>query len=70
MFAPPHEIIHDSNVGPALRQLFSEHPAMVQDEPETLSRALYMLRFLSYRPHPFLVEMALETLRVEAEVLS
>jgi hypothetical protein len=70
MITPSPNIIHDPNVLPALRDLFSQHPAMMHSGSETLGRALYMLRFLPYRPEVFEVEAALEALRVEGEVLA
>jgi hypothetical protein len=38
MIAPSPDIIHDPNVLPALRDLFSQHPAMTQSVPEALAR--------------------------------
>jgi hypothetical protein len=70
MIAPSPNIIHDPNVLPALRDLFSQHPAMKQSGPETLSRALRVLCYLSYRPETVEVETALEALRIEGEVLA
>ena len=70
MIAPPTRIIHDPDVFPALRELFSQHPAMMQSGCETLGRALFVLRFLPRRPESFEVEAALEALLVEDEVLA
>jgi hypothetical protein len=70
MIAPSRGIIHEPDVLPALRELLGQHPAMTQSGPETLSRALYKLRFLPYRCEPFEVEAALEALLVEGEVLA
>jgi hypothetical protein len=53
---------------PALRELFSHHPGAMRSGPEALSRMLYVLRFLPYRPEVFEVEVALEALAVEGEV--
>ena len=69
MLAPPQRSIHVGDVLPTVRELFSQYPAMTQSGPETLSRALHVLRFLAYRPETFEVEAALEALRVEEEVL-
>jgi hypothetical protein len=69
MLTPPHRIIHDPNVTPALRELFSQHPVMVYSGPETLGRTLHMLHFLPCRPETSEVEAALEALQVEGEVL-
>jgi hypothetical protein len=69
MIAPSQSIVHDPDVLPALRELFSQHPEVIQSGPETVSWALYMLRFLSYRPETFKVEAALEAFKVEGEVL-
>jgi hypothetical protein len=69
MIAPSPNIIHNPNVLPALRELFSQHPAITQSEPETLSRALCVFRYLPHDPEPFAVEAALEALRVEGMVL-
>ena len=71
MAASPTRIIADDpNVLPTLRDLFGQHPGMIHSGPETLGRALYMLRFLSYRPETLEVEAALEALRVEGVVLA
>jgi hypothetical protein len=70
MIEPSHRIIHDPNVLPALRDLFSQHPAMTQSGPEALSEALYLRHYLSYRLEPFEVEAALEVLLVDGEVLA
>jgi hypothetical protein len=43
---------------------------MKRSGAETLSRALFMLRFLPSRPEVFEVEAALEALQVEGEVLA
>jgi len=70
MIAPSPRIVHYPAVLPALRDLFGQHPSMTQSGCETLGRALFVLRFLSYRPEPFAVEAALEALRIEDEVLA
>ncbi len=70
MIAPSLNIVHDPGVPPALRDLFNQNPAIMHSGPETMGRALYMLRFLPYRPETFEVEAALEALRVEGEVLA
>jgi hypothetical protein len=69
MIAPSPNIIHDPNVLPALRDLFSQHPTITQSGPETLTRALDVLCYLPRRPEAFEVETALEALLVEGEVL-
>jgi hypothetical protein len=68
MFAPPSRSIHKPDVLPALRELFSQHPGFEQSGLESLSRALYVFRFLPYRPETFEVEAAVEALRVEGEI--
>jgi hypothetical protein len=70
MLTPPHRIVHDPAVLPALRELLNQHRAMTQSGPETLARALYVLRYLPHRPEVFEIETALEALRVEDEVLA
>jgi hypothetical protein len=65
----PQRSIPDTHVHPALRELFSQHPDMMQSGCETLSRALHVLRFLACRPEPFEVEAAREALLVEGELL-
>jgi hypothetical protein len=60
----------EPEVLPALRELLSQYPAMKRSGAETLSRALFVLRFLSHRPDGFAVESALEALYVEGEVLA
>lgn len=52
----------------ALRELFSQHPGTMRSGPEFLSRLLYVLRFLPYRPDVFEVEAALEALQIEGEL--
>ena len=63
-------ILHDPSLLSALRELFSQHPVMTQSGCETLSKALFVLRYLPYRPEPSAVEAGLEALRVEGEVLA
>jgi hypothetical protein len=58
MIAPPRRIIHDPDVLPAVRSLFDQRPAMTRTGSETLSRALFVMRYVPYRPEPFAVEMA------------
>ena len=53
---------------PALRELLSQHPGMIQSGLESLSRTLYMFRFLPYCPNTSEVEAALEALRVEGKI--
>jgi hypothetical protein len=51
VIAPLPKIITDEpEVLPALRELFSQHPAMKCSGTEVLSRALFVLCFLPYRP--------------------
>jgi hypothetical protein len=66
----PNPIVHDPDVLPALRELFSQHPAMKQAGCEDLSGALFVLRIVDRRPTPFEVEATLEALIVEGEVLA
>jgi hypothetical protein len=68
VMAPPRSI-PDTHVHPSLRELFSQHPDMMQSGYETLSRALHVLRYLAHRPKPFEVEAAREVLLVEGELL-
>jgi hypothetical protein len=68
VFAPPQRSIHEGDVLPALRELFSQYPAMTQSAPETLSRALSVFGFLPYQPETFEVEAALEALRIEGGI--
>ena len=68
-FAPPMIITDEPDVLPALRELFSQYPAMKRSGSEALSRALLVLRFLSYRPDTFAVGAAREALIIEDEVL-
>ncbi len=75
MTAPTLQVYTDSftsneEVLSSLRELFSQYPAMKRSGAETLSRALFMLRFLPSRPEVFEVEAALEALQVEGEVLA
>ena len=69
MMVPSQRIIHDPDMLPALRELFSQHPTTVIGGAEVLSDLLYELRYLPYRPEPFAVEMALEALLVDGEAL-
>jgi hypothetical protein len=66
----PAPIPDDPDVLPALRELFSQHPAMARSGRENLSRALFALRYLPYRPETLAVEAAREALLVEGEVLA
>lgn len=70
MLTTPHRIIHNPDLLPALRELLNQHSALTQSGPETLSRALYVLRYLPRRPEPFEVGEALEALRDEGEALA
>ncbi len=54
-----------SDVLPILRELFSQHPEATKNGPETLSRLLYVLRFLPCQPEIHEVEAALEALALE-----
>jgi len=65
----PSEPTAPEDVLPAVRELISEHAAAAYKSSETLARLLWVLRYLSYRPEVFEVEVALEALRVEGEVL-
>jgi hypothetical protein len=68
VFAPLRRSLHNCDVLPALRELLSQHPGMTRSGLESLSRALYVFRFLPYQPETFEVEAALEALCVEGEV--
>ena len=70
MIAPSRNILHDPDLLPALRELFAQHPVMIQSGCDTLSRALFVLRHLPYWPEPSVVEAGLEALHVEGEVLA
>lgn len=61
-------VYNNDEVLPALRELFSQHPAAVSSGPEALARMVYVLRFLPYRPGVCEVEAALEALTLEGEV--
>ena len=69
-FAPQRIIADEPEVLPALRELFSQYPTMKRSGPETLSRALFVLCFLSYCPDTIAVDAAREALIVENEVLA
>jgi hypothetical protein len=69
MIAPSPNIIHETNVLPALRHLLGQHSAMTEAGSETLSRALHVFCYLPCQPEVFEVETALEALLVEGEVL-
>jgi hypothetical protein len=64
----PAPILVDPSLLPALRELFCQHPAMMQSGCETISYALFVLRYLPSRPETFQVEAALEALLVEGEI--
>ena len=64
----PKTVYTTNDVLPTLRELFSQHPEATKSGPETLSRLLYMLRFLSYQPEIHEVEAALEALVLEGEI--
>ena len=68
MFAPLQRSLYEGEVLPALRELLSQHPGMTQSGLESLSRALYVFRFLPYCPNASEVEAALEALRVEGKI--
>lgn len=57
-----------AHVLPALRELFSHHPAATRSGPEALAGLLVMLQLLPHRPEVFEVEAALEALQVEGEL--
>lgn len=61
-------VYNNDEVLPALRELFSQHPAAVSSGPEALVRLLYVLGFLSFRPGVCEVEAALEALTLEGEI--
>ena len=69
MALAPQRIIPEPDVRPALRELLAQHPILTQVGCEALSRALFVLHYLPYRPEPFEVEAAREALLVEGEVL-
>jgi hypothetical protein len=69
-FAPQRIIADETEVLPALRELFSQHPTATRSGSETLTRLLWGLRYLPYRPLVFDVETALEALYTEGEVLA
>jgi hypothetical protein len=67
--APAQNSVYTTNdVLPALRELFSQHPETAKGYPETLSRLLYVLRFLPYQPEIHEVEVALEALALEGRL--
>lgn len=57
-----------NDVLPALRELFSQHPEATKSGLESLSRLLYVLRFLPYQPEIHEVEATLEALALEGEI--
>lgn len=57
-----------NDVLPTLRELFSQHPEAATSSLETLSRLLYVLRFLPYQPEIREVEAALEALVLEGGI--
>lgn len=62
------QVYNSGEILPALRELFSQHPAAVSSGPEMLARMVYVLRFLPCRPGVCEVEAALETLTLEGEI--
>ena len=70
MIAPsPRTIPDDPNVLPALRELLTQHPALMHSGCEALSRQLFVLHYVNRHPELFKVEAALDALLVEGEVL-
>jgi len=66
---PAQNLVYTTNdVLPVLRELFSKHPEAAKSGPETLSRLLYVLRFLPCKPETHEVEAALEALALEGEI--
>lgn len=61
------QVYNYDEVLPALRELFSQHPAAASSGPEALVRMVYVLQFLPYRPGVYEVEAALEALTLEGE---
>jgi hypothetical protein len=59
-----------SDVLPALRGLLSQHPGAARCAPEAMARAVYVMRYLPFRPPVLEIEAALGALRVEGEVLA
>ena len=66
---PAQDSVYTTNdVLPTIRDLFSQHPEAANSGPETLSRLLYVLRFLPYQLEFYEVEAALEALLLEGEI--
>ena len=64
----PTPFLHDPDLRPVLRELFSQHPVMTQSGSEALNQALLELHYLPSRPETFQVEAALEALLLEGEI--
>lgn len=64
----PKPVYTTNDVLPTLREVFSQRPELTKSGPESLSRLLYVLRFLPYQPESHEVEAALEVLVVDEEV--
>ncbi len=71
---PPEAYNNDDWLTPcissALREMLGNHPRLTAYSVETLAELLWSLRYLPRRPEGCEVEAALETLRVEGEVLA
>jgi hypothetical protein len=75
MIGTPRQAYHDSDpptppVLPALRELLSKDPRLVDYSAEALGRLLWVLGYLPQQPADHEVEEALEALCVEGEVLA
>ena len=70
MLAPSPGSIHDPDLLPALRDLFNQHPPMTRSDCKDVSRALFVLRYMTRYPAVFEVEAAREALLVESAVLA
>lgn len=62
----PLLIVHDPDVLPAVRELFSSSLEAADCGAEAIARLLYAKRFLSYRPATVQVEAVLEVLRLDS----
>lgn len=68
MIAPVMHSIPDTDLATEARELFRQDPFLAHQNSETVSRALRMLRGVEV--YVFIVEDAMEILRLEREVLA
>jgi hypothetical protein len=68
MVPPQRSIPDDPDILPAVRELFSWHPAYLERGACEIAEGLFCLRYMNYRPHEAAVEAALEALTVEGDL--